>query len=120
MKNKTKVWDFPTRLFHWLLAASLPFMWYSAKTGGDMLQWHTRVGLFILFLLVFRLCWGIWGSDTARFSRFVRGWSGIREYMKNGIPEHVQPGHNPLGALMVVALFGRRLISSRHRAFCRR
>ncbi|ENW2519411.1 nickel-dependent hydrogenase b-type cytochrome subunit, partial [Neisseria gonorrhoeae] len=49
MKNKTKVWDFPTRLFHWLLAASLPFMWYSAKAGGDMLQWHTRVGLLVLF-----------------------------------------------------------------------
>lgn len=104
MKNKTKVWDFPTRLFHWLLAASLPFMWYSAKAGGDMLQWHTRVGLLVLFLLVFRLCWGIWGSDTARFSRFVRGWAGIRGYLKNGIPEHIQPGHNPLGALMVVAL----------------
>ena len=104
MKNKTKVWDFPTRLFHWLLASSLPFMWYSAKAGGSLLQWHTRIGLLILFLLIFRICWGIWGSDTARFSRFVRGWTGIREYMKNGIPEHVQPGHNPLGALMVVAL----------------
>ncbi|ENS6888443.1 nickel-dependent hydrogenase b-type cytochrome subunit [Neisseria gonorrhoeae] len=69
-----------------------------------MLQWHTRVGLLVLFLLVFRLCWGIWGSDTARFSRFVRGWAGIRGYLKNGIPEHIQPGHNPLGALMVVAL----------------
>ncbi len=95
MKNKSKVRDFPTRLFHWLLAASLPFMWYSAKADGDMLQWHTRVGLFILFLLVFRLCWGIWGSDTARFSRFVRGWSGIRGYMKTVFPNTSNPDTTP-------------------------
>ncbi len=65
---------------------------------------HESTELFILVLLIFRLCWGIWGSNTARFSRFVHEWSGIINYMKNGIPEYVQPGHNPLGALMVVAL----------------
>ena len=72
MKQKIKIWDAPTRLFHWLLVLLMGFMWYSATQGGDMLVWHLRGGLLMLALVVFRLCWGIWGSDTAKFSRFVR------------------------------------------------
>lgn len=46
MKQKVKVWDLPTRLFHWLLVLSVGFMWYSAQAGGGMLVWHLRCGLF--------------------------------------------------------------------------
>ena len=67
MKQKVKVWDLPTRLFHWLLVLSVGFMWYSAQAGGGMLVWHLRCGLLVAGLIVFRLCWGLWGSDTARF-----------------------------------------------------
>lgn len=111
MKSKIKVWDVPTRLFHWLLVLALLFMWQSAKSGG-MMVWHLRCGLLITALLVFRLCWGIWGSDTARFSQFVRGPSEIRRYLRQGIPEEEQPGHNPLGALMVVALLAAALFQT--------
>lgn len=104
MKQKIKVWDAPTRLFHWGLALAIPFMWYSADTGGNWLAWHLRVGLLILGLWLFRLCWGLWGSDTARFSQFVRGPAHIRRYLAGDITENEQPGHNPLGALMVLAL----------------
>ena len=104
MKQKIKVWDVPTRLFHWLLVLLMGFMWYSATQGGDMLVWHLRGGLLMLALVVFRLCWGIWGSDTAKFSRFVRPFSEIRLYTQGQMSEDELVGHNPLGALMVIAL----------------
>ena len=67
--------------------------------GNDL-----RVGLFILGLWVFRICWGLWGSDTARFSQFVQGPAQIKRYLAGQISENEQPGHNPMGALMVVGL----------------
>ena len=104
MKQKIKVWDAPTRLFHWLLVLLMGFMWYSATQGGDMLVWHLRGGLLMLALVVFRLCWGMWGSDTAKFSRFVRPFPEIRRYTQGQMSEDELVGHNPLGALMVIAL----------------
>ena len=104
MKQKIKVWDASTRLFHWLLVLLMGFMWYSATLGGDMLVWHLRGGLLMLALVAFRLCWGIWGSDTAKFSRFVRPFSEIRRYTQGQMSEDELVGHNPLGALMVIAL----------------
>lgn len=110
MKQKIKVWDLPTRIFHWSLVLSIAFMWYSAEEGGDLLVWHLRCGLLILSLLIFRVCWGIWGSDTSRFVQFVRGPIQIKRYLRGEITENEQPGHNPLGALMVLALIGALLI----------
>ncbi len=110
MKQKIKVWDVPTRLFHWSLVAALAFMWYSAETGGNLLVWHLRCGVLILALLVFRICWGLWGSDTAKFSQFVRGPKQIARYFKGEISENEQPGHNPVGALMVLALLAAVLV----------
>lgn len=107
--KKIKVWDLPTRLFHWTLFLSVFFMWFSADQGGAWLQWHLRVGVGILVLLIFRLIWGVIGSDTARFTQFVKGPSQIKRYLKNEISEQEQPGHNPLGALMVIALLAALL-----------
>ncbi|WP_416190808.1 cytochrome b/b6 domain-containing protein [Neisseria sp. CCUG12390] len=106
MKQKIKVWDLPTRIFHWTLVLAIAFMWYSGETGGNLLAWHLRCGLLILALVVFRVCWGLWGSDTAKFANFVRGPKQIVRYLKGEITENEQPGHNPLGALMVLALLG--------------
>ena len=102
--KKVKVWDLPTRLFHWSLVASVIFMFVSAKMGGSWLQWHLRCGLFLLALILFRIVWGFVGSDTARFTQFVQSPKHIIRYIKGEISENEQPGHNPLGALMVVAL----------------
>ena len=103
MKQKVRVWDIPTRLFHWSLVLSIGFMWFSAEQGGDWLAWHLRCGLFILALLVFRVCWGLWGSDTSRFAQFVKP-TQIGRYLSGKLSENEQPGHNPVGALMVLAL----------------
>lgn len=106
MKQKIKVWDLPTRIFHWLLVLCVVFMWFSADAGGDWLHWHLRGGLLVMVLIVFRIIWGFVGSDTARFRQFVKGPAQIRRYLNNEITENEQPGHNPLGALMVLALIG--------------
>jgi cytochrome b len=96
------VWDRPVRLVHWLLAVLIAFAWWTAEE--EMLDWHYRAGLLILGLIVFRLVWGFVGSSTARFESFVRGPRAIADYLR-GRSGFVL-GHNPLGALSVLALLG--------------
>ena len=73
MQYRIKLWDTPTRLFHWSLVLLFGVMWWSGETGGDALRLHLLAGYGIAGLLLFRLLWGVLGSDTARFARFVRG-----------------------------------------------
>ena len=96
-----RVWDLPTRLFHWLLAAALPAAVGTGMLGGDLMVWHVRLGLFILGLLAFRIVWGLIGGRNARFASFVRGPAAIRAYLRG---EWRGAGHNPLGALSVLAM----------------
>lgn len=99
--KRIPVWDLPVRVFHWLLVAGIVFAVVSGKIGGNLIEWHGRAGLFILGLVTFRLVWGFVGSRTARFSSFVRGPAAIRAYLRG---TWVGIGHNPLGALSVLAL----------------
>ena len=99
--DEQPVWDLPTRLVHWLLAGLIAFSWWSVEYGHT--DWHIWSGCAVLTLLIFRLLWGVVGSSTARFAGFVRGPGEIRNYLAGrwtGI------GHNPLGALSVLALLG--------------
>jgi cytochrome b len=96
---RQRVWDLPVRLVHWLLAALIAFSWWSVHHHHT--DWHIWSGCAILTLLLFRILWGFVGSSTARFSGFVRGPSALAAYWRgrwNGI------GHNPVGALSVIAL----------------
>ncbi len=97
---KIGIWDRPTRLFHWLLVVLIAAAWWTAEE--EALDWHYRIGFAILGLLVFRLVWGLIGSSTARFAGFVRGPGAILDYLRGRAPPAV--GHNPLGALSVLAL----------------
>ena len=98
--RRVVVWDLPTRFFHWglvlALAAAWTFVWLNEMT------WHMYAGYTAATLVVFRLVWGVVGSDTARFSRFVRGPATVMNYLRTGTRD--RPGHNPLGALSVLAL----------------
>jgi cytochrome b len=96
---KVAIWDLPTRLFHWLLASLIAFSWWSAEYHYDDL--HIWSGLAVLTLLIFRLLWGFVGSSTARFASFVHGPKAVFGYLRG---EWRGIGHNPLGALSVVAL----------------
>lgn len=101
------IWDLPTRLFHWSLAALIGLSWWSAEQGE--LELHMWSGYAVLALLLFRLMWGVVGSSTARFANFLRGPAAMLAYVRDvrgwrGI------GHSPLGALSVVALLGLTLL----------
>lgn len=97
---RVAVWDWPVRIVHWLLAALVGLSWWTAET--ERLDWHKASGLAILWLLLFRLAWGFAGSRTARFASFVRGPRAIAAYLRGRWG--TVPGHNPLGALSVVAM----------------
>ena len=97
------IWDLPTRLFHWLLAAAITAAYFTGENGGNWLVWHGRLGLFIVGLIIFRIIWGFGGSTYARFRTFVRGPSTIKAYLAG---QWTGLGHNPLGALSVLGLLG--------------
>jgi cytochrome b len=95
------VWDFPTRLFHWALVLLIGFSWWSAENYH--MDWHRLSGQAVLFLISFRLIWGVAGSDTARFAHFLKGPRVVRAYLADTkTAAHV--GHNPLGGWSVVAM----------------
>lgn len=97
------VWDLPLRLFHWLLALAVAGALITEELGGHWMAWHGRLGSLVLGLIAFRLVWGVLGSPTARFSQFVRGPAAVLAYLRG---EWRGIGHNPLGALSVLALLG--------------
>ncbi len=97
-----RVWDLPTRLFHWLLAITVIGSFVSVKIGGNAMDWHARFGYSALALLGFRWCWGFLGSRYARFAQFIRGPKAVVAEIRGVHP--VLPGHNPLGAISVMVL----------------
>ncbi|UCV21221.1 cytochrome b/b6 domain-containing protein [Ferribacterium limneticum] len=101
--SRQRIWDLPTRLFHWSLVGAIIVAVVTGKIGGNWIEWHGRSGLFILGLIIFRVIWGFIGSPTARFANFVRGPRAIKAYLKG---EWQGVGHNPLGALAVLGLLG--------------
>ncbi len=101
-----RVWDLPTRLFHWVLAASLVGSIVSAKVGGQAMVLHFRLGYLALALLLFRVLWGLVGGRWSRFASFVRGPSTLWRYLRgrHRPEEGLDVGHSPLAALSVLAL----------------
>ena len=107
MKDRILIWDLPTRIFHWTLAASFAGAFLTAESE----RWrdvHVMLGFTALGLVVFRLCWGLFGTRYARFAQFVRGPRAVLHYLRalwqrrpeNGV------GHNPAGAVAIVLLLG--------------
>jgi cytochrome b len=101
--SRVPVWDAPIRLVHWLMVVLIAFSWWTAENGN--LEWHRYSGYAVLGLLVFRLYWGFFGSETARFSTFVKGPRTVWSYVRGPSgADAVTPGHNPLGAISVIVL----------------
>lgn len=100
--HRIRVWDLPTRVFHWALLACVVGSLVSVKLGGNAIAWHFRFGYAILALLAFRVVWGFMGSRYARFASFPPNPRAAWRYL-TGRSNHT-PGHNPLGAFSVYAL----------------
>lgn len=103
-----RVWDLPTRSFHWLLVVLVVFSIASAQVGGGAMVWHMRSGYVIFTLLAFRLVWGFAGGRWSRFRSFVYAPATTLRYLRGtSLPhEHHDVGHSPLGAGSVFALLG--------------
>lgn len=100
-----KVWDIAVRVFHWSLALCFAGAWLTAESERYR-DVHVMLGYSTLGLVAFRVLWGFVGPRNARFSSFVRGPAAVARYLRSlasGRPEH-HLGHNPAGALAIVAL----------------
>jgi cytochrome b len=102
--NKVRVWDLPTRVFHWALAVFITILVITGELGGSAMRWHFLAGYSVLSLLLFRFIWGFIGGLWSRFSTFLKGPKAAVRYLLH--PEDSAPnvGHNPLGALSVIAM----------------
>lgn len=104
--QRVRVWDPALRIFHWLLAILVISNWLLGQFGPNVMTLHFWFGYAIAGLLVFRIIWGFVGPEAARFTSFLRGPRAIWDYLRHmGRREPSNwPGHNPLGALSVVAM----------------
>ncbi len=109
-ESKTRqvlVWDVPVRVFHWLMVLSFAGAYLTAESERWRLL-HVTLGYTMAGLVAFRILWGLVGTRYARFSSFVRGPKAVMQYLRSllgGRPEH-HTGHNPAGALAILALLG--------------
>ena len=109
--RKILIWDAPIRVFHWLMVLSFAGAYLTAESERWRLV-HVTLGYTMAGLVAFRVLWGLVGTRHARFSSFVRGPAAIARYLRGlvgGRPEH-HAGHNPAGALAIIALLGMTLV----------
>ena len=111
---RVQTWDLPVRLFHWLLVLLVIALFVTGKLGGNWLEWHKRAGFLVFGLVTFRIIWGFAGSYHARFVNFLCGPKTMLTYVKSlankTAPQYV--GHNPLGAISVLAMLTALLAQS--------
>ena len=103
MNDTRRVWDLPLRLTHWALAVAVTGAIATHYAGTAWFPWHRAFGYAVVVLVAFRVVWGFVGTRHARFAAFVRGPRAVVDFLTGRGPG-VHPGHNPLGALSVLAL----------------
>lgn len=108
--HTVRVWDLPTRLFHWTLAACVFGLLITGNIGGNWMNWHLRLGYSVLTLLLFRLVWGFVGGHWSRFGSFIYAPSTLLRYLRGHGDAAHSVGHSPLGALSVFALLAVLLL----------
>ena len=110
--REVRIWDLPTRIFHWVLVVLVVVCYLSGDNGRFDI--HIPAGQALLVLVVARVLWGFVGSEPSRFRAFVRPIGEIAAYVRTlgkRAPGH-HPGHNPLGGLSVVALLAVLLLQA--------
>lgn len=106
MLSKVRIWDLPTRLFHWAVVICLIGLFITGKTGGSAMDWHFRFGFAMASLLLFRVLWGWFGGHWSRFATFLYPPRTILDYLRGRSSTEAEIGHNPIGACSVFAMLG--------------
>ena len=102
--SKVRVWDLPTRIFHWAMVACVLALAVSGLIGGNAMVWHFRFGYTVIALLLFRIVWGLVGGRWSRFGAFIYSPQSMLVYLRGaGKAEH-SVGHTPIGAASVFAM----------------
>ena len=101
---RVRIWDLPTRVFHWATALCVLGLAVTGTVGGSAMVFHFRFGYALLTLLLFRLVWGLLGGHWSRFRSFVFGPRAVFAYLRGQAPDSHTVGHTPIGALSVWAL----------------
>ena len=114
--NLVRVWDLPTRIFHWTLVGLIALQFASGEFSLLPMQWHYWLGYATLALIVFRVLWGVAGSQTSRFTHFLRSPRAVLRYIADVVRgrETRAPGHNPVGGwsvLLMLAVVALQAIS---------
>jgi cytochrome b len=104
MSVKVRVWDLPTRIFHWVLVFCVVSLITTAQIGGNAMDWHFRLGYCTLSLVLFRLVWGLVGGHWSRFSTFLYSPHTLIRYLRGQGGPELAIGHNPMGAGSVFAI----------------
>lgn len=114
LQARVKVWDLPVRLTHWLMALAFVGAYVTNRLGVAYFKYHEWFGYSLIVLVVFRILWGLWGTYHARFTNFLRSPAATWRYSAELLRRRDQPfpGHNPLGALMVVVLLLTLLVQA--------
>jgi cytochrome b len=107
---KVRIWDLPTRLFHWLLMLCAIGLVISGNVGGNAMVWHFRLGQAVLTLLLFRLLWGFAGGHWSRWSQLPLQPARLLAYWRGQGHAQDRAGHNPLGAWSVLAMLSWLLL----------
>jgi cytochrome b len=109
-----RVWDLPTRLFHWALTTLIVMQYATGAYHLLDMRWHYWFGYATLALLAFRLLWGFVGSQTSRFADFLRGPDAVLRHVRAYLHQNTQSGigHNPLGGWSVLAMLGCVLVQA--------
>jgi cytochrome b len=104
--TQKRIWDLPVRLTHWSLVVSFFGAFFTAELRPTII--HEFFAFACLTLVTFRVLWGLVGSDTARFTHFVKGYGAATAYLKGLAKFKHTPhwGHNPLGALAIMSILG--------------
>ena len=110
MSHTVRVWDAPTRFFHWALVVCVVGLVTTAQIGGAAMQWHFRLGYSVLCLLLFRLVWGFVGGYWSRFRAFLFSPAQVLRYVRGRGEPQMSVGHNPMGSSSVFALLAFLLL----------
>lgn len=111
--QSVRVWDLPTRIFHWSLAASFLVAFVTSESE-KLRDIHVVAGYSLAGLIGFRILWGFVGGTHSRFADFLPTPGKVVAYLKSllaGRPQHYV-GHNPAGAVAIFLLLAFGVIAA--------